>query len=194
MLVDSSTCNDTPTPVYFTSYLSLFSLHAPAVPPAQAAAAYEAGLATDPSNPALKAGLLSAQRGCITDMLSGKALAPRALPAPPTPQQITLAPHNSSSRSSSLLLAGLGSSGTAVQQQQRALLGPGQLHAVGWRGPADKLLAAAAGGGGVGGGSGDSSISSALLLPAQLLTPAAVQADAALRDVFEYVKTQVGCT
>jgi hypothetical protein len=169
----------------------------------QAAAAYEAGLEADPFNSSLKAGLQNAQQGLVQDLLNGKALNHKALTAPPTPERITLTPHNKAS--AALLRTGPASS---IQQQQQLLL-PGQQYAVGWQKPAVELLCASAAGqlgtgedgqllqqqgfGGFGGaGASSSSGVDGWQLPRVLLTPAAAAADAALKDVYEYVGTQVG--
>jgi hypothetical protein len=168
----------------------------------QAAAAYEAGLEADPFNSSLKAGLQNAQQGLVQDLLDGKALNRKALPAPPTPERITLTPHNKAS--AALLRTRPASS---IQLQQQMLL-PGQQYAVGWQKPAVELLCASAAGqlgeedgqlmqqqgfGGCGGaGASSSSGVDGWRLPRVLLTPAAAAADAALKDVYEYVSTQVG--
>jgi hypothetical protein len=177
----------------------------------QAAAAFEAGLAADPLNPALRAGLQAAQQGCARDALAGTAaqLHLKALPAPETPQRITLLPPNASRVATS-------SSSSSSSSRRRG-------HKVGWqtdgRDQATALVAAAAA---VAGGSaalssvpapalpgatdGSYSAVQQLLvaseweglnaaasdqLPCQLLTPGAVMADSGLADVFEYLSTQV---
>jgi hypothetical protein len=178
----------------------------------QAASAFEAGLGADPLNPALKSGLQAAQQGLATDMLSGKTLAHiKALPAPVNPERITLTPHNSQGLRDRLNASGVNPS--SVNRTQR------RGHAVGWKGAgdaADALLGAAAGvlqavqaasaadssaaGTALSStlyadatGSYNHSSSSSYQLPRQLLTPAAAETDVGVKDVYEYLATQVGC-
>lgn len=167
--------------------------------PAQAASAFEAGLAADPLNPALKAGLQQAQQSLAADLLSGRTLTRvKALPAPATPERITLAPHNSTK-----VVRGSQVDGRV---QRRG-------HAVGWQagGDAAALLLSAAelvqhavqaaeasGEGTAMSSCVPGSVSAAGVfaagssqLPKLLLTPAAAAADVGLRDVYEYLATQV---
>eukprot|EP00775_Hariotina_reticulata_P007705 gene7705-7904_t len=164
----------------------------------QAAAAFEAGLCSDPISPALKAGLQAAQQGAVNDILAGKALNHRALPAPVAPQLIACTPHSSGHKSLQLCqrhilcLPGLSSSPSTARENQQ-LLSPGQMHHIGWGDaaafvaslvdfPAAQGLGSAEGLTRRGGG--------ALLLPTQLLTPQSVQQDDALRDVYEFVRVK----
>lgn len=169
----------------------------------QAASAFEAGLAADPLNPALKSGLQQAQQGLAADLLSGKTLAHvKALPAPATPERITLTPHNAKGVRAS---ADNGSYSSGRVQRRG--------HAVGWQGAGDvavTLLAAAetvqsavtaaeAEGRdamalsslGAAAGAAGSYAAGSYQLPKLLLTPAAAEADVGLRDVYEYLSTQV---
>jgi hypothetical protein len=165
---------------------------------AQAAAAFEAGLESDPFNSTLKAGLQCAQQGLVQDLLDGKTLSRKALPAPPTPGRITLAPHN---KPTAALLRDTAAAAAASSAQQQLLL-PGQQYAVGWQKPSTALLTAAASGQLAAAAANDGDfdgdyqqqlgIPGDAQLPRVLLTPAAAAADPALRDVFEYVSTQVG--
>lgn len=170
----------------------------------QAVAAYEAGLAAEPLNPALKTGLQQAQQGLAAELLSGKTLAHvKALPVPATPERITLTPHNANGVR--LSADSVSSSGGRVQRRG---------HAVGWQGAGDAaaaLLVAAeaiqnaaeaaeaeganahalSSVGAVAGAAGSYAAGS-FQLPKVLLTPAAAEADVGLRDVYEYLSTQVG--
>lgn len=185
-------------------FCALVPLHLPlrlARCPVQAAGAYEAGLEAEPFNGTLKAGLQHAQKGLLHDLSHGRLLSRKALPAPPTTERITLAPHNAAS--SALLRDGAAAAAAAASSAQQHLLAPGQQYTVGWQKPTAELLCAAAAGqlgadddqlqqqmpGGVG------SCSNGVdgwRLPRVLLTPAAAAADPALKDVYEYVNTQVG--
>lgn len=170
--------------------------------PAQAASAFEAGLAADPLNPALKAGLQQAQQGLAADLLSGRTLTHvKALPAPATPERITLAPHNSTKG-----VRGSQADSSSGRVQRRG-------HAVGWQADDDTaalLLSAAesvqhavqaaeaSGEGTAVSSCASGSVSAAGVfaagssqLPKLLLTPAAAAADVGLRDVYEYLATQV---
>lgn len=152
----------------------------------QAVSVYEAGLTADPFNSALKAGLQRVQQRLIQDMLHGKALNHKALPAPPIPERITLAPHN-------VTRAAL-CKGLATKPSQRLGLSPGQQYSVGWREAAVQVIQAAESGELGGEGvhwQGDCATDTWQQLPRLLLTPAAAVADPALRDVYEYVSTQV---
>jgi hypothetical protein len=100
-----------------------------------------------------------------------------------------------------------GAASSTLQQQQQQMLLLGQQYAVGWQKPAAELPYAAAAGqlgaeegqlmqqqwfGGFGGALGGSSSGvDRWRLPRVLLKPATAAADAALKDVYEYVRTQV---
>lgn len=168
----------------------------------QAASSFEAGLAADPLNPALKSGLQQAQQGLAHAMLSGKTLAHiKALPAPVTPERITLAPHVQGLRAHSSTI------NPSSQTSQR------RGHQVGWQGAGDAAVALLAAADQVSQavaatattndtgmavaaevpvvGSAGFSYGGSYQLPRSLLTPAAASADAGLRDVYEYLTTQV---
>ncbi|KAF8066293.1 Art7 [Scenedesmus sp. PABB004] len=150
-----------------------------------AAAAFEAGLAADPACAALAAGLQAAQRGVTADLLAGRGLDRRALPAPPVAARIAAAPHNVPRAA----LTGGGGAAAPGVAPAAALLAPGQRFAVGWAPPAAGALRAAQGG-------GDAAAAPVVpgaapgQLPRVLLTPAVAAADPALCEVFEVVQTQ----
>lgn len=153
----------------------------------------------------MRSGLQLAQQGLAQDLLSGKTLAHiKALPAPVTPERITLAPHNAPKGLRST--TSQNPSSTTTRFQRRG-------HQVGWQSAGDTagaliqaadMVAEAAAGDARGAAAAVSLqtlfASSAAAcsydatswqLPKQLLTPAAASADASLRDVYEYLSTQV---
>lgn len=169
----------------------------------QAGSSFEAGLAADPLNPALKSGLQQAQQGLAHAMLSGKTLAHiKALPAPVTPERITLAPHNAQ---------GLRAHSSNLNPSSHSSQWRG--HQLGWQGAGDAAVALLAAADQVSQavaaaaatidtglavaaelplvGSAGFSYGASYQLPRSLLTPAAASADAGLRDVYEYLTTQV---
>lgn len=173
----------------------------------QAIPVYEAGLSADPLNPNLKSGLQQAQHALVQDLLAGKTLSHLALPAPPTPQRITHAPHNPlGSVLKALTCGGKGGSSNPGDDRFQASsnLGPGRQYVTGWESPAEIVARAAeagqlslaqsdgskavsnmlTGSGGVGGGT-------SWTLPRVLLTPETAAADTAMTDVYEYITTQV---
>lgn len=175
------------------------------IPSLQAQSVFEAGLSADPININLKAGLQRAQQGIVQDLLAGKTLNHLALPAPPTPERISLTPHNPSGPVLHALTCASGSGSSSVHGRFEASnLGPGRKYLVGWELPAEQVARAATAGELLltqpGHGPGVSDIQrgsgqSALCwrLPRVLLTPETASADPGLTDVYEYVKTQVRC-
>eukprot|EP00879_Flechtneria_rotunda_P018393 GHRR01019293.1.p1 GENE.GHRR01019293.1~~GHRR01019293.1.p1 ORF type:complete len:270 (+),score=69.13 GHRR01019293.1:297-1106(+) len=152
----------------------------------QAAAVFEAGLATDPLNPTLKEGLQCSEQGYLQDLLDGKTLSRKALPAPSTPHRITLAPHNCPK---TVLQS---SSATAAKNSAKpCTLGPGQCYQTGWQGRVEDVVELAQSGELVAGGISANTSSASWQLPRHLLTPDVALADAAMKDVYEFLTTRV---